>query len=141
MRVRLVDSALTSYLWRYLNSPFAKTYWKKMATGTAGNMPKINSPAVRQLPIAVPPLIEIYMLEEIVDGVSSAEEAMASTISAEARRAASLRQSILGAAFRGELVPHDPADEPASVLLGRIRADRAGEPARRRGRRPANALA
>ena len=39
-----------------------------MATGTAGNMPKINSPAVRQLPIAVPPLIEIYMLEEILDG-------------------------------------------------------------------------
>jgi hypothetical protein len=31
------------------------------------------------------------------------------------------RQSILKAAFEGRLVPHDPADEPASALLARLR--------------------
>ena len=35
-----------------------------------------------------------------------------------------LRQSILKKAFAGQLVPQDPQDEPASVLLGRIRAER-----------------
>lgn len=35
-----------------------------------------------------------------------------------------LDQSILAKAFRGELVPQDPNDEPASVLLERIRASR-----------------
>ncbi|MFL9454078.1 MULTISPECIES: hypothetical protein [Nostocales] len=35
------------------------------------------------------------------------------------------RQSVLAAAFRGELVPEDPNDEPASVLLECIRAERA----------------
>lgn len=37
-------------------------------------------------------------------------------------RAARFRQSILQQAFEGNLVPQDPHDEPASVLLGRIKA-------------------
>jgi type I restriction enzyme S subunit len=49
-----------------------------------------------------------------------------------------LDQAILAKAFRGELVPQDPNDEPASVLLQRIRASRAaeGEPPIRRRRLP-----
>jgi type I restriction enzyme, S subunit len=50
-----------------------------------------------------------------------------------------LDQAILAKAFRGELVPQDPADEPAGVLLDRIRAARsqsALNPAPARGRRP-----
>ena len=35
-----------------------------------------------------------------------------------------LDQAILSKAFRGELVPQDPNDEPASVLLERIRAEK-----------------
>ena len=55
-----------------------------------------------------------------------------------------LRQSILKKAFEGKLVPQDPNDEPASVLLERIRAERASVVAknastetgkRRRGKR------
>ena len=55
-----------------------------------------------------------------------------------ARSVAALRRSVLERAFRGELVPQDPSDEPASVLLDRIRAERSvGEPPglRRRARR------
>lgn len=48
-----------------------------------------------------------------------------------------LDQAVLAKAFRGELVPQDPADEPASVLLERIRAERGAAPKARRGRRPA----
>jgi type I restriction enzyme, S subunit len=50
--------------------------------------------------------------------------------------ASALRQSILKAAFSGQLVPQDPRDEPASALLARLAAQAAEAPAapRRRGR-------
>jgi type I restriction enzyme, S subunit len=63
-------------------------------------------------------------------------------VEAEARAAERaldwLDQAILANAFRGELVPHDPADEPASALLARIAAERATAPKPARGRRKAS---
>ena len=50
-------------------------------------------------------------------------------VEASLQRAERLRQSILKRAFSGQLVPQDPNDEPASVLLERIRAQREAEPA------------
>ena len=47
-------------------------------------------------------------------------------------KGAALRRLILERAFRGELVPQDPSDEPAEALLDRIRADRAAAPTPRR---------
>ena len=45
-----------------------------------------------------------------------------------------LTQSILAKAFRGELVPQDPNDEPASVLLEKIKAEKTGlEEAKKKG--------
>ena len=46
-----------------------------------------------------------------------------------------LTQGILAKAFRGELVPQDPNDEPASVLLARIQTQRASAPKAKRGRK------
>jgi type I restriction enzyme S subunit len=64
--------------------------------------------------------------------------ARADRLEAEAARARALldrlESAILAKAFRGELVPQDPNDEPASVLLDRIRAQRAAAPKAKRGR-------
>lgn len=55
------------------------------------------------------------------------------------QQSAALRQSILKAAFSGQLVPQDPTDEPAAALLARLAAQAAEAPTtpRRRDRRPA----
>jgi len=58
------------------------------------------------------------------------------TVEANLKQAAGLRQSILKQAFSGELVPQDPDDEPASVLLERIRSERqAAKPKASKGRK------
>ncbi len=57
-----------------------------------------------------------------------------SSVSLGLKQALAQRKNILKAAFSGHLVPQDPNDEPASVLLERIRAERAKQPKARRGR-------
>jgi type I restriction enzyme S subunit len=83
---------------------------------------KLNRKAMDRIPIPVPPIAE---QNEIVRRV---EELFALADQIEARYAKAksyidnLTQSILAKAFRGELVPQDPNDEPASALLERIRS-------------------
>jgi type I restriction enzyme S subunit len=51
-------------------------------------------------------------------------EELKSIVTNTLRRAAIVRQKILRDAFAGKLVPQDPADEPAGILLERIRAEK-----------------
>jgi type I restriction enzyme S subunit len=94
----------------------------------------IYFPEIRALHIALPPIEE---QREIVKRLK-AGLARADRLEAEATRARALldrlEAAILAKAFRGELVPQDPNDEPASVLLDRIRAERAAAPKPKRGR-------
>ena len=84
------------------------------------------------------PLLPFAEQAKIATGVEIAS-ARADRLEAEAARAAKLldrlEAAILARAFRGELVPQDPADEPASALLDRIRAERAAAPTAKRRRR------
>ncbi len=57
-------------------------------------------------------------------------QASESQIEASLKRSARLRQSILKRAFESKLVPQDPNDEPASVLLARTKAGRDNTPGR-----------
>jgi type I restriction enzyme S subunit len=74
--------------------------------------------------------VPIAPAAEMLDVVTRVEQILASEAALRAARAAlepslvQMTQSILAKAFRGELVPQDPDDEPASVLLERIRAER-----------------
>lgn len=92
---------------------------------------------VRKTVWPLPSLTEQAIIVERLDGAF----ARANRLEAEAARARTLldrlEAAILAKAFRGELVPQDPSDEPASVLLDRIRARRAEAPKHKRGRRAA----
>ena len=78
---------------------------------------------------------------EFFSAADNDAKAQGAAIELALKQSAAQRKNILKAAFSGQLVPQDPGDEPAAVLLERIRAERAAAvPAARRGR-PAKATA
>ena len=79
---------------------------------------------LRQIPIPVPPLDEQRRIVAEIEERLGAIDALRAAIERAQRKGAALRRLILERAFRGELVPQDPSDEPASALLDRIRAER-----------------
>ncbi len=77
------------------------------------------------LAVAFPPLAEQRRIVAEVERRLSVVQEVEAVIAANLARAERLRQSILKQAFEGKLAPQDPNDEPASVLLERIKAHRA----------------
>lgn len=99
--------------------------YEQTRRGSSGNnQPALNKSIVERISMPLPPLAEIQEIVRVVDAtmeqIASQEEAVAQSL----KQSAAQRQNILRAAFSGQLVPQDPNDEPASVLLERIRAER-----------------
>ena len=87
--------------------------------------------------VALPPLAEQRRIVAEVERRLSVIQRTEAAVEANLTRAERLRQSILKQAFSGKLVPQDPSDEPASVLLERIRAERdAAQAAAKSSRKP-----
>ena len=95
----------------------------KMAYG-AGK-PGLNLENIRAVLVRFPDISEQKEIIELVEEKFSVIEQLEQQTTESLQQAEALRQSILKKAFSGQLVPQDPNDEPAAVLLDRIRAARA----------------
>ena len=102
----------------------------ELKTRTTAGQAGVSGADIREIPIPLCPLAEAVRVAAEVDRITSSEVAAQHEVERNQMRAASLRQSILRNAFTGQLVPHDPTDEPASALLERIRAERSAKPNR-----------
>jgi len=103
--------------------------------------PRINLKQLKSIAINFPPIGEQLEILKRQDDLFSLADQLEARLTTARKIADRLTPALLAKAFRGELVPQDPGDEPASVLLERIRAARqvevaAGKPSRR-GRRKA----
>lgn len=119
-----------------LGVSFLRRDLESAAKSTAGHQ-RISQGDLMRFPVPVPSVAEQREAVRAVSTVMSAALALADSVRTGATDLDSLDQSILAKAFRGELVPQDPNDEPADVLLARIKAETRDEPARRGRGRPA----
>jgi type I restriction enzyme S subunit len=128
----------SGFLYYVLQSQLIFEQARRTATGTAQKTVGLKS--LRSFLVPLPPSLEQDRILASLETQFSIADTSASILEASQRRTTRLRQSILKWAFEGRLVDQDPNDEPASVLLERIKAGRqaqTSQPASSRKRRAA----
>lgn len=127
------------WLIEILSSRQVRAQYSAAATGTSDSMRNISQSTVRSARIPIP---------RAGGGQSSVAAGIAekmhlvqplrNPLDEQARESVRLRSSLLHAVFTGDLVPQDPTDEPASVLLDRIRVQRTATATKRSPRKSAS---
>lgn len=92
-------------------------------------MRNVSQDKIKSVVFPLPPIAEQQWIVEGASERLSQINAAETAIEHDLLRASRLRQSILKQDFKGRLVPQDPKDEPASVLLERLRVSRAHDEA------------
>ncbi|MER5375113.1 restriction endonuclease subunit S [Streptomyces sp. NPDC002553] len=99
-------------------------YEENRALASGGVQPNLSLGLVKKIEVPLPPLMrQKELLEQVAQRRADAGE-MSDAIESVKMQATELRNALLHAAFTGTLVPQDSDDEPASVFLDRIRAER-----------------
>ena len=126
MRIHLMSGIDVKYVDSVLKSKLIRGYYIENATGSAGSMPKINQAIVANTLIPLPPCAEqnrlVQHLDQLMNIIYCIEVGKSDILGLISKT----KSKVLDLAIRGQLVPQDPADEPASVLLERIRAEKEG---------------
>jgi len=114
------DGLINKYLMFSLMA--AKTHITNSGQGTT--VKTVYMPALKEFRLLTPPLSEQTEIVRLVEQYFALADTLEKNLANAKQRVDNLTQSILAKAFRGELVPQDPNDEPADKLLARIKAAR-----------------
>ncbi len=110
------------FLWRWLLSYDVLEYVTALQTGV--KMPRLRTGDLEAMLVPLPPLPEQHRLVEKIERLLAESRTAREALERVPALLKRFRQAVLAKSFRGELTERDPNDEPASVLLERIRAER-----------------
>ncbi|WP_158178038.1 restriction endonuclease subunit S [Pseudomonas viridiflava] len=121
-------------------APFIELFLKDIGSGRGflldlaygGGKPGLNLSNIRDLLLPLPPIDEQIEIIRRVEQLFAFADQLEAKVTKAQSRIDLLTQSILAKAFRGKLVPQDLNDEPASVLLERIKVKRTVPPKAKR---------
>ena len=102
---------------------FGQLYFEAQGKQTT-NLASINKTVLSRFPIPLPPIAEQEQIIQRLESQMAIVDHLERDVTNSLGQLSALRQSILKKAFSGQLVPQDPNDEPALVLLDRIKAER-----------------
>lgn len=117
-----LTSLLPEHLYWWIVSSWAQIWIRMNSSSTT--LPILNKGRFARLPVPLAGLAEQQALVAALRASLSGHSALYELMLSLSKDIQSLDSAILAKAFRGELVPQDPKDEPASALLERIRAER-----------------
>lgn len=121
--VRLLPSTDSGFYCYVLSSRQSKDFLSGNSIGTT--MQNLNQKILHNVPVPFCNLKEQNEVIQQIESRLSVAEKLEQEIEDGLKQAEALRQSLLKKAFEGRLVPQDPNDEPASVLLARIKTETA----------------
>jgi len=125
--IKFVEDCQKDWVYLIFLSLFGRNLLYDISSSTAQG--KFNKTDFKKLVIPVPPLAEqhriVAKIEELLPKVEEYGKAQEALDKLNAELPERLKKSILQEAISGRLVPQDPNDEPASVLLDRIRKEKA----------------
>jgi type I restriction enzyme S subunit len=121
------DLILAEFLRIIWNTQSVRDQIEQSAKTTAGIW-KISQSDMENILLDVPTLEEQAEIVRRVEALFTLNDRLEARYRNACAQVERLTPALLAKAFRGELVPQDPNDEPASALLERIRADRAAQP-------------
>jgi type I restriction enzyme S subunit len=134
IRWRAIGEMQPKFALYQLLSPQGRKQLVEVAKSTTG-LHTLSITKVSALVLPVPEKDEQTEIVRRVEQLFAFADQLETNVTSAKSRIDHLTQSILAKAFRGELVPQEPNDEPASVLLERIKAQRATAPKAKRGRK------
>jgi type I restriction enzyme S subunit len=126
VQTRLFSKKLlsSSYFEKALNCGETRKFLESRIRTTAGQS-GVSGDDIKFSPVPICSINEQIEIFSLLESKLSITDQLEKTITTALQQSEVLRQSILKKAFSGQLVPQDPNDEPASVLLERIKAEKA----------------